>query len=265
MPSLPSELRRTPPAEFVAARDALARRLRAEGDRERAAEVRRLRRPSVALWALNGLADVAPDRVAEVVRAGQGLRTSTQAALLGHDAALGRMSGEHGRLVEELTDRALDVLATLPAPAGRELRARIWTMLRVASLDPALAPGLSAGTLDEEPVSVGFESLQGFEVNTPSAAPAASDVAAPPDEGRAEARRRLERGDQVREATAQAEFARAEAESVRRRLAEVRERAGELRAQLEATERDASRLDRELAAAEEAVVRAEAAVERLRS
>lgn len=44
------ELADVPPEEFVAARDELAKRLKAEGDAAEAAEVKRRRKPTVAQW-----------------------------------------------------------------------------------------------------------------------------------------------------------------------------------------------------------------------
>ena len=44
-----------PLAEFTPERDALARRLRAEGDTQRAAEVAALKKPVLAAWAVNRL------------------------------------------------------------------------------------------------------------------------------------------------------------------------------------------------------------------
>jgi hypothetical protein len=53
-----------PPEEFVAARDALAKRLRADGDRATAAEVAKLRRPTATAAALNQVARTVPDVLA---------------------------------------------------------------------------------------------------------------------------------------------------------------------------------------------------------
>jgi hypothetical protein len=44
------DLAAVPPEEFVAARDELAKRLKAEGDAAAAAEVKKLRKPTVAQW-----------------------------------------------------------------------------------------------------------------------------------------------------------------------------------------------------------------------
>ncbi len=268
VPNLPPELRRVPPESFVATRDALSRRLREAGDREAAAEVRRLRRPPPPLWALNQLAAVEPDGVQALIRAGEALRDSTQKALQGGRGALGRLSSEHAHLVEQLTGRAMEVLAGVAAPATSETRARIWTMLRVASLDPALAPCLADGSLAEEPVSTGFDSLLGFD---PGPAPAKVEAAAPPPQaasetgGPARTRQRREQAEDLRSAIARARAARAETEHRRERLAKARRRAADLRAQVEAAEREAEQAHREVAAAEESAEALEAEVERLRS
>ena len=57
------------PEEFVAARDALVKELRAAKDRDTAAEVARLRRPSVPDWALNVVATAHPDAVNDLLDA----------------------------------------------------------------------------------------------------------------------------------------------------------------------------------------------------
>jgi hypothetical protein len=268
--TLPAELRQVPPESFVATRDALSRQLRQTGDREAAAEVRRLRRPSPALWALNQLSVVAPDRVTALVRAGESLRATTQAALQGEQAALGRLSSEHARLVEELTGRGMEVLATLPAAATSDTRSRLWTMLRVASLDPDLAPALASGSLAAEPVSTGFDGLLGFEVAAPASrakrAPttiAASEPA--PEEPEVAAPSGLARDAELRLAEAQVAHARADADRRRERRDQARRRADRLRGQLETAERESEETDRDLAAAEAAVDTATAAVEELRN
>src|ERR1044071_2059980 len=57
------DLYATPPAEFIHARDALAKRLRAEGKTTDAARVQRLRKPTLALWALNRAVRTTPAHV----------------------------------------------------------------------------------------------------------------------------------------------------------------------------------------------------------
>lgn len=270
MATLPPELRRVPPDSFVATRDALSRRLRQAGDREAASEVRRLRRPPPPLWALNQLAAAAPDRVAELVRAGEALRETTQQALQGGQAALGRLSGEHARLVDRLTGHAMELLAGLPAPATSETRSRIWSMLRVASLDPALASGLAEGSLAEEPVSTGFDSLLAFDMGAaparaahdrPSSQSATQAADAPTPNA---ARRRREHAEELSAARGRLEEARKDAAGRRQRLERARAQLADLRKQARAAERQVERLQQELERADQAVTAEQETLDRLR-
>ena len=59
-----------PPEEFIAARDQLARQLKAGGDAAGAKRVSALRRPTVAAWAVNQAARERPELVRELLEAG---------------------------------------------------------------------------------------------------------------------------------------------------------------------------------------------------
>jgi len=72
-----------PPAEFTAARDALAKRLKAEGDKDAAAEVKKLRRPTVGAWAVNTVARERPELVEAVYAAGAALGEAQRANIKG--------------------------------------------------------------------------------------------------------------------------------------------------------------------------------------
>src|SRR5512142_2951277 len=76
----------TPPDEFVAARDALAKRL-AEAHDPAAAAVRKLRRPAGLAWVLNHLAQHEAQATGELLAAGDRLRQGQAAALEGRGAA----------------------------------------------------------------------------------------------------------------------------------------------------------------------------------
>jgi len=72
-----------PPGEFTAARDALAKQLKADGDKERAAEVKKLRRPTVGAWAVNTVARQQPELVDAVYDAGAALGEAQRANIKG--------------------------------------------------------------------------------------------------------------------------------------------------------------------------------------
>ena len=72
-----------PPAEFTAARDALAKELRAAGDKEAAAIVKALRRPSAAAWAVNQIARSSPELIDAVVEAGDAVARAQRELVAG--------------------------------------------------------------------------------------------------------------------------------------------------------------------------------------
>jgi len=81
-----SELLLIDPNEFVARRNDLARELRAQGDKNGAAEVKGLRRPSVALWALNQVAHVHTELAHQLVEAARAAEAAQRALLEGSAA-----------------------------------------------------------------------------------------------------------------------------------------------------------------------------------
>src|SRR3954465_10282043 len=82
MPSLSRhDLFGVDPAEFVAQRDQLARELKAAGEKDEAAAVKALRRPTVSIWALNQVARRDPD-------AGDALLSATGDAVRAQDEVL---------------------------------------------------------------------------------------------------------------------------------------------------------------------------------
>ena len=79
----PDELFAVRPEEFVAARNALVKRLKAAGERDRAAQVAAWRRPSVVDWALNVVALEEPDVIDRFLDAAAAGRAAQAAAVEG--------------------------------------------------------------------------------------------------------------------------------------------------------------------------------------
>jgi hypothetical protein len=96
MSDLPDDLADVPPEEFVAARDALAKRLKAEGKTDEAADVKRLRRPTVTRW----IADQVLRHHAREVDALRAALTDVAAA---QEAAVTR--GDRGALQDATAER----------------------------------------------------------------------------------------------------------------------------------------------------------------
>src|SRR5262252_2567546 len=98
--------------EFTAARDELARRLRGDGDREAAGEVKALRKPSLAAWALNQVRHREPSRVKELLAAGTKLQTA-QAQLVsgGKPDQLREAAAAERQMVDDVVALAEKALA----------------------------------------------------------------------------------------------------------------------------------------------------------
>ncbi|MGH8999322.1 MAG: hypothetical protein ACRDY7_08025, partial [Acidimicrobiia bacterium] len=141
-----------PPEEFTAARDALSRRLKATGDEDAAAEVKRLRKPSVAVWALNAAARRHQAGVARLVEAGAALRAAQEDALSGDASGL----RQAGRALADEIERVADLAAAeLPGPSAAQ-RDRIVATLRAAAADPEAADLLRRGVLARDLEAAGF-------------------------------------------------------------------------------------------------------------
>jgi hypothetical protein len=235
--------------EFTAARNELAKRLRKDGDRERADEVKALAKPSVAAWAVNQLARRRGAPLKKLLDAGDALRKAQEQALGGGGGDALRKASERERdVVTALRREARNVLEESGRTANDQLLERIASTLANAAVDPDVRPLLEAGRLTEEVESSGFDAFAGMSV--PSAPPrrAAAEKAEkqkPAKRDAAEARRRL-------------------AEE-RRRTAELRARARELGRAADTAERAARRLageaERAAKAAEEAAQKAAEAQE----
>src|SRR4051795_1382837 len=104
-----------PLEQFVPQRDALAKRLRADKRREDAAEVKALRKPSVAAWAVNQAVRSQPKAARALWDAGDALIAAQEDLLSGRgDAAALRAAAEDERSALDEVVGAGRGLATRP-------------------------------------------------------------------------------------------------------------------------------------------------------
>jgi hypothetical protein len=129
------------PGEFVAARDALAKQRRAEGDPAGAAAVKGLRRPTVAAWAVNQVARDHPELVAAVVDAGAALGTAQREVVGGGGRALLRAA------TKALREATAAAVRAAVAHAGESHRDAIVATFDAAATDPEAAARVQAGQL----------------------------------------------------------------------------------------------------------------------
>lgn len=139
------------PGQFVAARDRLARQLRAGGDRDGATAVKRLRRPTVVAWALNQVARSHPEEVADLVEAGAAVGRAQAEALGGGTSAELRDATRRRRQV------ASQLARTATELAGAAHHDEVVATIDAASFDPEAADLLRRGRLTRErPPPSGF-------------------------------------------------------------------------------------------------------------
>jgi hypothetical protein len=156
--------------EFTAARDELARSLRREGEGDAAAEVKELRKPSVAAWALNQVRRGNPQQVDELIDAGRRLREAQEELLGGGDREpLDRAAEDERRLVAELARHAERELVAAGRPASAAVQEKLRGTLHAVATDPEARQLLGSGRLAHEYTASGLGPLS--EGRTRSTAP----------------------------------------------------------------------------------------------
>jgi hypothetical protein len=247
VPELDEELERLfelPPAEFTAARNDLARRLKKAGQSDAAGRVQSLRKPTIPVWTLNQLARRRRHEVDALVAAEDELRKAQEASLAGgdRDRLRAATSAERDALRKfaQHASGILEAAGQRPTPAVLE---RISATARSAALDSRGRDLLTAGMLVEELESSGFGAFEGMRVPA-RRKPAGRTVR---QTGAAEARRHKERVRKLRErarklaaaaadANREAERAETAAARERRRAERASTAADRAQAELEAAE-----------------------------
>jgi hypothetical protein len=240
-------LYRSPLAEFTAARNQLARELRRDGARERAEQVKGLRKPSVAAWTLNQLRRRHPKLVDGLLDAGLRLREAQEQLLAEGERGRLRTASAHERqLVGETVQAAEAVLREAGHAVSAQLHNKLWETTHAAAVDPELGERLRRGRLDEDrQISdlglIGGVNLAGL---TSSASPAPAEATPPPPSPASQrrltqARRRQEKAEEKLRA-AQRNADEAEAERARAQDALHSAEADAARARSVATQADAA-------------------------
>jgi hypothetical protein len=137
--------------EFIGARDALAKELRASGDRDGAAAVKKLAKPTRAAWAVNRLVRDRPDEIAALVDAGAALAGAQEQLLDGADAGVLRSAAVAARAL-------VDALAA-EAPVDGAARDKVRATLHAATVDADVRAEVAAGRVVKERSAAGFGGL----------------------------------------------------------------------------------------------------------
>jgi hypothetical protein len=173
-PGLPVErvdaLYGLPLDEFTTSRDALAGELRRAGQRDEAAWVKALRKPSAAAWLVNQLARSQAREVKQLLEAGRKLREAHERALTGNASA-----GELRRVTEQENEAVRALLAKASGLLDREGRSpsqatleRAEQTLRAVALDERTRAEFAAGRLTREGRATGLGLLDAGVPDTPA-------------------------------------------------------------------------------------------------
>jgi hypothetical protein len=144
------ELFHGPLEEFTAARNELAKSLRADGDSETADWVKALQKPTRAAWLVNQLATRKADEVGQLLEVGGELRAAQEEMLAGST------DREKLRAVASREQEAIDSLVQTAEAIGREhgvgaqILTRVEETLRAAPSDPEVAEAIEKGRLVRE-------------------------------------------------------------------------------------------------------------------
>jgi hypothetical protein len=238
---------------FVGERDALAKELRAAGQRDEAAAVKALKKPSVAAWAVNQALRTQTKAARDLWKAGDALAAAQDAVLSGKGSGADlRAATERERAaVEPLVDAARGLLTTSGGDLSDATIERVRQTLHAGAIDPEARDEVAAGRAVRERAPQGLfgggVAVAAPEPRARKAAPAKGDAAAKrgataPKRGAAAAKRDAAADKREREAAARRE----------------REEAARERKEAAARERERRAAEQRVAKAEKALATAQA-------
>jgi hypothetical protein len=138
------ELYALPPADFTAARDERARQVRAAGQRDEAAAIKKLARPTASAWLVNQLARSALEQMATLYELGEDLQEA-QRALAGD--RLRELSVQRRQVVNELLSAATDLAGQTDQPASAAVLSEVRATLEAALADAGARAAIRSGRL----------------------------------------------------------------------------------------------------------------------
>ncbi|MDP9234616.1 MAG: hypothetical protein M3P01_08705 [Actinomycetota bacterium] len=140
--------------EFTSRRNALAKELAGAGEKERAAEVKGLQKPSVPAWALNQLALTDASGVAELLDLADQLR----AAQRGDGGDLRKLNAQVRAQVAKLLGEAQAIAEANGRAVTQSLKNLVTQSLMAAAAEEEAGAQLRAGRLSRELQPGGFDS-----------------------------------------------------------------------------------------------------------
>jgi hypothetical protein len=177
------------PGDFVAARTDAEKRARVAGDRDLAASIRGLAKPTAAAWIANQLVRQHTDEIAALRELGAGLREAT--ATLERDQ-LRSLSQQQNQVIQALVSQGRALAKGAGHPISEATERGLDATLRAALADEDLADQLAAGQLATALEHVGFAAALEGTAARPASRPASQQSKPPPRDELKERRRRAQ-------------------------------------------------------------------------
>jgi hypothetical protein len=160
LPPEAGELYALPLGEFIAARDELAKRLRAAGDAAAAAAVKKLRKPPVPAWAINKLARERAPGVQELFAAGARLREAQRALGRGGEARAVQDAAMAERVqVSKLVAAASEMLEAAGHRATVAYQEAMANTLYATTTDADARAAVESARVERDYTRVGFGNM----------------------------------------------------------------------------------------------------------
>jgi hypothetical protein len=221
-------LYQTPLSEFIAARNALAARVKGEQGADAAAAIKSLQKPSIVAWVVNQLYWRDHRDFERMTKAGDELRAAQQYRLAGHGEAvdLREAMAVRQEAIGALTARAKEVMRSAGLTISPDMQQRIAATIEALSSYGTSEAAPRAGRLVEEVAPPGLEALAslipagGLMAPRPSASSSpssssSSSLKLSPKKGKADLRVvDTHRADKAKAGLADAEAALAEARTI---------------------------------------------------
>lgn len=241
------------PAEFTAAREEYVARARKAGEKELAAAIAALRKPTLAAWTAGLLPRHRPAEARQFASLGEALRAAHRTL---DGARLRELSHERHVVMGQLARTARALAAEAGQPVSESVLREVEQILHAVLADEVVAGEWENGRLAKAPETVlGFDGLEPAPGVVPPTAPRAVGPAVAgepsPKAGKRESAGAAARSRQDRTEKARAELAtaRREAEELEAELTAAEQAAQRARTAMEAAQEEARRAGDQLEAA----------------
>jgi hypothetical protein len=241
-----SDLYGLPLNEFIPQRDELVKRLRAEGEKEEAARVAKLRKPSAAAWAVNQLVRTQKKAINQLFKAGDEQIEAQAKAVSGKGSAeaLKQATRKQREATEKLLEAADGLLSSEGHAPAAAVQERVSETLRAAAVDPDSREQVKDGCLAKE---LRFTGIAGFGADSPMHSEASDE----------------KRGAERRQRAEELEAARERKQEIRQELKKAQAEFRAAEQQLRSAEKLRDRASRAAEQAEQALAEAEDQVKEL--